>query len=40
MGSKERIGPQALGMEVAALLREAVARREMALFALRVDFFM
>mgnify|MGYP001115703991 CR=1 FL=1 len=29
MGTKERIAPQALGLEVAALLREAVARREM-----------
>ncbi len=29
MGTKERTAPQALGMEVAALLREAVARREM-----------
>ncbi len=29
MGTKERIAPQALGMEVAALLREAVARREL-----------
>ena len=29
MATKERIAPQALGMEVAALLREAVARREM-----------
>lgn len=29
MGTKERIAPQALGMEVAALLRESVARREL-----------
>lgn len=29
MGTRERIAPQALGLEVAALLREAVARLEM-----------